>query len=307
MTPNFNKIVSTVIEKSPLQKKKIEKFLSHCDGEFFAAAEKFAEDYIGYLESQGISVNYAVDAYLKLCDDMMKSQIYFMRTGKYPSENQHEALENVYENEDKMKPYMVGLALSQFLWSSHYQMYSFFKKNIKEKRNRLSSYFEIGPGHGLFLREAIGSLKSDVEFLAVDISRSSIEMTKSIMRYFYGNDFSKISYHQTDMLDVELRKKFDFITMGEVLEHVNYPTKLLRKLRELLQAEGEAFVSTCVNAPAVDHVYHFKSVDEIREMIAASGLTIMDEKVLPVEDLPMKDIIERKITINYCAMVRRDE
>ena len=302
----FNQILQLVYKKSPLQKKKLENYLASCDESFFSAAEKFSIDYIGYLESQNISVEYAVDSYLTMCGNMLKCQIYFMKTGKYPLDQQHKAFEDVYNNEKEMKSYMVGLAISQFLWSTHYDMLSFFKDTLKENDDVISSYLEIGPGHGLYLREAMKYLNNDVKIVAVDISQVSIEMTQSMMAYFYGDHFSKIKYHNVDMLDLALSDKYDFITMGEVLEHVNYPDKLLLKLKELLSAEGRAFISTCVNCPSIDHVYHFKSVDEIRGKIEDCGLLIKDDKVLPVEILPLKEIEEKKITINYCAILGRN-
>jgi len=40
-------------------------------------------------------------------------------------------------------------------------------------------------------------------------------------------------------------------------------------------------------------------------MIKSAGFQIKNSLVLPVEDLPMKEIIKRKITINYCAMLSK--
>jgi hypothetical protein len=51
-------------------------------------------------------------------------------------------------------------------------------------------------------------------------------------------------------------------------------------------------------------VYHFKSVEEIRELFNRCNLEIIEERILPVEDLPMDEIIKHKITINYCAIVK---
>ena len=124
------------------------------------------------------------------------------------------------------------------------------------------------------------------------------------MNYFKP-EIANIAYHHTDMLDLDLSEKYDFITMGEVLEHVNYPEKLLIKLKDLLSQNGRSFVSTCVDCPSIDHVYHFKSVDEIREMFHKCGLAIEEERVLPVEKLPMDEIARRKITINYCAILKK--
>ena len=44
------------------------------------------------------------------------------------------------------------------------------------------------------------------------------------------------------MLNISIDEKFDFITMGEVLEHVNFPQKLLLKLNSLLSKKGSAFI-----------------------------------------------------------------
>jgi SAM-dependent methyltransferase len=304
-TPNFERFVNAV-KKSPFQKKKLEKYLDTRDTAFFIQAEEFSKQYISYLESENIEVQYAVEAYQKLCNDMMKCQIFFMKTGKYSniSANADEAKKNIYENETIMKLYMIGLALSQFLWSTHYDMYSCLIKSLRDHSKNIKSYLEIGPGHGLFLSKAIEIIDPNSTITAVDISSTSIKITKSIIKYLKP-DSTNIIYYTMDMLKLNLNDKYDYITMGEVLEHVNFPETLLLKLHDLLSENGKAFVSTCVNCPAIDHVYHFKTVDEIREMFAKCGLAILEERVLPVEDLPFEEIMEKKITVNYCAILSK--
>ncbi len=297
----FDNITQLVYRKSPLQKKKIEKYLAKQDKSFFESAEKFANDYSSYLESHNISLEYAVDAYLEMCNDMLKSQIFFMRTGKYPMENAEQAFEIVYNEEKRMESYMIGLAISQFLWSSHYKIYQFLLRNIRNEKKNIKNYLEIGPGHGLFLKDANQILGNNVEFIAIDISKTSIDITESIMNFLVKEN--NIKYIVMDMLDYNTNNRFDFITMGEVLEHVNYPKILLSKFNKLLSDNGHGFISTCVNCPTIDHVYHFKCVNEIREMLNSNNLIIKDELILPVEDLPMDEIIKEKITINYCAIV----
>jgi hypothetical protein len=46
-----------------------------------------------------------------------------MKTGSYPVQLSGEAFDKVYNNQVEMKSYMIGLALSQFLWPTHYAMY----------------------------------------------------------------------------------------------------------------------------------------------------------------------------------------
>jgi len=303
---NFNDILQMVIEKSPLQKKKINSFITEQSDEYYLEAEEFSTQYIDYLKSQNIPTAAAVDCYLKMCTDTVKSQLHFMRTGKYPLEDASDAYSEVYDNESEMKSYMIGLALSQFLWLTHYEMYSFLKKYIHKSKNSITNYLEIGPGHGLFLKAAIDIIDNNKsKFTAIDISKTSIGITKSIINHFYNEEDAGVKYHAVNMLDIELSNQYDFITMGEVLEHVNNPEVLMKKLGKLLTTNGKAFISTCVDCPTIDHVFHFKSIPHIREMIQDCGLKIIDEKVLPVEKLPMAKIVKCKIAINYCAIIER--
>jgi SAM-dependent methyltransferase len=302
---NFGRILDA-IKKSPLQKKKMEKYLATRDKVFFDEAEEFSGKYISYLESENIPIEYAVEAYQKLCNDMMKCQVYFMKTGKYPTSSSEEANENIYSNEAVMKLYMIGLAISQFFWATHYEMYSCLIGSIRKNSPNIKSYLEIGPGHGLFLNKAIELIEPGSKITAVDISSTSMAITKSIITYFKPEN-TNVNYHIIDMLKLNLDEKYDFITMGEVLEHVNFPETLLLKLRDLMNKNARTFVSTCVNCPAIDHVYHFKTVDEIREMFHKCGLIIEEERVAAVEDLPFEEIMKRKITINYCAILKRSD
>lgn len=303
----FNELIELVYRKSPLQKKKLEKYLSEQDEQFFESAEIFTADYFSYLKSQKIPVEYAVNAYLKMCNDMLKCQIYFMKKGKYPLEgNAKEAYDSVYNNEVEMKSLVIALAISQFLWSTHYKMYQFLIKNIKQRKENIRNYLEIGPGHGLFLKDAYKILakeNSNFRMTALDISKTAMNITKSIINHLIGK--TNIEYLVMDMLDYEKDIKYDFISMGEVIEHVNFPNQLLLKFSKLLSDKGCGFISTCVDCPTIDHVYHFKSVGEIQQMVQNNGLIIEDELILPVEDLPMHEIVAKKITINYCAIVRR--
>jgi len=302
--PEFNKIINAVIAKSLFQRKKLDLYLSGMDGQFYARAEEFAVDYGGYLTSQGIAFDYAIDAYLDMCKSMLKCQIEFMKTGTYRSNNNNQAFVDVYSNPEFMKSYMIALALSQFLWSTHYKINLDFERSIIDNAANINSYLEIGPGHGLLLRKAIQYLKPEAVIHTVDISPVSIGITRSIISHFHPK-VTNVTYWTGDMLAYEAPALYDFITMGEVLEHVNAPRQLLSRLAALLAESGVAFVTTSINSPAIDHVYHFKNVEEVRSMISGSGLKIMNEQVLPVEDLPMEEIITRRITINYSAEVKR--
>jgi ubiquinone/menaquinone biosynthesis C-methylase UbiE len=226
-----------------------------------------------------------------------------MKTDKYPLEDQDQAFEEVYDSKTEMYSFMVALALSQYLWKTHYEMFKHFQLSVKNMASDIRSYLEIGPGHGLYFKYALEHIGVNSSYHAVDISKTSLDMTKNIISYF-NLDKQNIIYVNNDILNISSTDKiFDFITMGEVLEHVNFPQKLLLKLKSLLSEDGRAFISTCVNCPTIDHVYHYKSINEIQEMVKQAGFDFVSEKVLPVENLSMEEIVDRKITINYSAII----
>ena len=302
--PNFKTIVKKVVESSHLQKLKILKFHKNVDSSYFNKAEAFSINFKKYLENEQIDLKVPVSAYLKMCADMMISHLYFYKYNKYPINNQKDAFDKVYDNKDEMRSYVFGIAISQFLWPTHYAMHSFFIKKINNISTDVKNYLEIGCGHGLFLAEAINKFGEKTNYDIIDISETSIEITQSIIN-FKKKKKLKINYLLQDVLNSTFNKKFDFIEMGEVLEHVDKPGALLKKINEIISNKGQMFISTCVDCPTIDHVYHFKSVKEIEDMIMEANFTIIDRAILPVEDLPMSEIIKKKITINYCALLKK--
>ena len=98
-------------------------------------------------------------------------------------------------------------------------------------------------------------------------------------------------------------RKFDFVILGEVLEHVNNGLDFMRKTKDLLSASGTVFLTTAANSPALDHVLHFHNVDEIRKMISEAGLRIVKEVAFAAENIPKEDWEKELVTINYGAIL----
>lgn len=301
MANQFNEVIEKVIKHFPMQRKKLQKEFSSLGDDFYQEANAFIANFQRFLHTQNITLDDAIKSYVLMCKDMLKLQIAFSKTGQYPKDDG--AVDALYEDRKSMTSYMVGLGLSQFLWRSHYQIFQFFKKHINAQGS-LTNYLEIGPGHGLFFNQALESMPAEVKKTVLDLSPISLDITRSIIAFFKP-EVQDIVYLNQDVLDFKNEGLYDFITMGEVLEHLDRPDLLLRKLNEMLAENGTAFISTCANCPAVDHKYHFKTLDEIRMMIIDHGFDIKDELFIPAEALPMEQIVQKKLTINYCAMLTK--
>jgi 2-polyprenyl-3-methyl-5-hydroxy-6-metoxy-1,4-benzoquinol methylase len=114
-----------------------------------------------------------------------------------------------------------------------------------------------------------------------------------------------IRYLLMDIFDLDETHPYDFITIGEVIEHLEDPLAMLRKVHRLLRPGGAAFISTPVNAPTLDHIYLFHNVDEIRDLIAEAGLQIRDETSCYAENMPARKAEKLKVANMYAVFVLR--
>lgn len=299
---SFMKFVELVAIRNPLQKKAMRSFLSVQNEEFWSSAEVFAQGLIEVLADKGIDPSYVADSYVKMCRDMLTQQVVFKRTGSYSCAHSVDAYDNVYSSEAEMSSYMYGLALSQFLWPNHYAIYRFFQ-DVCSRTTSVRKYLEIGPGHGLFLIEALRRLP-DARFTAIDISPVSLRISQEFVEHFAKG--RKCAFRVQDVRDIDA-ESYDFITMCEVLEHLDETMPVLRKLYRMTAPGGRVFITTCANCPAIDHTYLYDSVGHIRRELNEAGFVILQDLPLAVGDLPEHLWEARREEVNYAAWLARAE
>lgn len=296
-------VISLIGKHAPTQKKKIERFFSACPNAEIELA-KFLEMYKPFMQKESISIEIIVDAYIDLINQVVHSRLEFIRNGRYPAKSQDTALDEVYSNKSTMQQYMLGLALSYFLWKHHFQLLCFFREHVK-KTGTNKQILEVGCGHGLFLVELLQSVSTETNVTVVDISLKSIEMTKSLLHAVMPHQLDNILFYHLNIFDFEAESAFDVITLGEVLEHVDNPLELLKHLASLLSDTGSIFITTCANCPAIDHVYHFKNIDDIKDIVAKAGLTIETELIAPSEDRDMHYLVKHQLDISFAAILKK--
>jgi 2-polyprenyl-3-methyl-5-hydroxy-6-metoxy-1,4-benzoquinol methylase len=291
--------IEQISERNILHSKKINKTLKKLDEEYFRRADVFLTRYAEVLKRNNQELGYAVDCYLKMIADINYETIKFAETKEYSSKSFEEVNQRVYNNPGVMEYYMHGLLLSQFLWKHHYDILLHFNKIIASHKKQIHTYLEVGGGHGLYISEAIQMIGDNKSFDLVDISSSSLEMARKLV----NND--RVNYHLTDIFDYAPTVKYDFITMGEVLEHVEDPVALLQKLGSFLSDDGKIFITTPTNAPTIDHIYLFKNIDQIKNVIDKAGLRPVEEVTFYSEDVD-PEIAERfNISILYGGLLTK--
>lgn len=292
-----------IIEKieivNPRHGKKLRTNLESCDEAYLKHSDSFLKEYVKYLGTINKDINYAIDCYLKVVADMLYEQLRFLRSGRYSCSTFDKVNEKVYSNPDVMEYHTQGLLLSQILWVHHYKMFSFFSEHLPSYRHKVKRYLEIGAGHGLYVSEAIKILGADVHVDVVDISATSIEIAKKII------DDDSVNYILQDIFNFSSRDQYDFITMGEVLEHVEDPVALLSMVRGLMYEKGSLFITVPINAPAIDHIFLFKNTDEVRKAIECAGFEIIDEISALSEKIPPENAEKLKVPLLYGAFIEK--
>lgn len=300
---HFNALLKIISQRSPLQMKRILKYLSGRDAIFWQRADKFARNLSMHTSKTGMGLKKedVVEAYLKMCGDMFVEKIKFQETGAYSCSSAKKAYESVYSSEQVMTPYMYGLALSYFLWPNHYAIYDFFIHEIKTVKSNVNRYLEVGAGHGLFLSGALDAFPG-ADFAVVDISQACIAITQRFVQRLSGRS-RKIVFHRSDIMSFDPAATFSMICMGEVLEHVDHPEELLIKVQDLLEPHGTLFISTCCNSPAIDHIHLFRNIRQVRDLFKKTGFRIRKELALPVDTSRNQVDDYDEIELNYAAVL----
>ncbi len=293
-------LIESISAKNAIHGKKLQKnFASLSEDEnYIKDYNTFISKYKVILEKKNLTFNDSINYYLKMIGDFNEEMLDFIRTNKYRNTSFDEVNQAMYNNPDVMVSHMHGLLLSQFLWKHHYAVYQYFKTTIQQYLP-VESYLEIGAGHGLYFEAAMEKIGENCTFEALDISESSLELTKSLIKS------EKVVYHLKNVFDyTDEDEKKDFITMGEVLEHVEDPLSLLNKIKSLIKPDGTIFITTPTNAPSMDHIYLFNTIQEIRDLIHQAGLEIVDERYFVSEDIELEKAEKRKVATMYASFLK---
>lgn len=301
--PRLYQFLDRLEQLAPMQRRTFESGMVESGAKFLTDAESFFGTLDTLLQTTDTTLDQAVLSYVSICKDALKEQFKFSRTGQYSATSLEHAQSRISDYNSMMR-YMLGLAISQYMWPQHYGTFGFFREFLNDI-TVCDHYLEIGPGHGLYLLEALHRVPAQ-SFDAVDISQASIDIAESLVSSV--SDVGKnMNFHVKDIFEWSPHSAFDVIVMGEVLEHVEDPVNLLERVASFLMPQGKMFITTCANCPAIDHIYLFKSVSEIRALIANAECNIEREHVYEQEVGMRLKNGDNIVTTQYAAVLSAKE
>ena len=290
----LDEIVAEIEKKDKLHSKKINGNISFLREHFPSQLDELLGLVKAYFYDLSLTSERVAGDYLKMIKDMRTEGLYFYKHGKYRCDNQYIANEYVYSKPEVMTYYMNALLVSQVMWIHHFNIFMYFQDNLKTlfKNHSKPKILDIGPGHGFFSYLVKKEFPDYEKIDIVDISETSLEMTKNII----GFDGEKIKYYKLDIFEYDDTNKYDFIVLGEVLEHLDDPKRILIKLSNLLKKGGLLWITTPTNSPALDHVYLFKTKEEVLNLISDAGLETVDSCNYFAEDMDEQTALKKKVT-----------
>lgn len=300
MNKETDKIIKMVLDKKPMHSKYLKLSLLE-----LTENEKIEiEDYIKYLLSTGLDREYIAQSYLMIVDELFSEEIYFRKTGKYRYSKLSQIENMVYHDDTYMNKYMIGLAITTYFWINHIKLKRFFKKCMINFSKKNGIYCEIGPGHGIYFIEVLKNCNFE-KYVGIDISSTSISLTNKIVNSGYFGNFDNVQLLQADFLNINNLEQVNILVMGEVIEHVEDPGQFLRKSYEVTSDNSLIFLTTCINAPAIDHLYNPGSVEKLEELFKLHSFDIEDRCIISRAGTTLSESVEKKLPINVAYLLKK--
>ena len=240
----------------------------------------------------------AVHGYAEFCTEALRAQVFFERHGRYKATSYAEVVETCYKDADYMKVrYLPGQYLSHYIWPHHQRMLRHFTRNLLPKiREEIGLFYEVGTGCGMYSQKALDGMPK-AHGIGFDISDYALEFTLRVIQGHGLDDRYEVRNH--DILAEPVEEVADIVISQEVLEHLENPETFIGGLFEMTRRGGWGYITAAINAAHTDHIYLYRSPDEVRVQIEAVGWKIHDVQV--ESNYPEKPIELRPTIAGFLA------
>jgi 2-polyprenyl-3-methyl-5-hydroxy-6-metoxy-1,4-benzoquinol methylase len=241
-------------------------------------AADFEEELATFFGGDEAALIKAADGYGEFALDAMKLQKRFDRDQQYINKSYDDVAKAVYHSASYMFDlYLPGILLSQYLWPHHYNQLKFFRERFVPLARAATGclFFDVGVGTGFYSKEMLRQVPGSTG-RGFDISAHSLAHTaKMIDRWKLSNRYAT---HRQNILNYDRKILADAVISVEVLEHLENPPEFLEGLRRMLRPGGIGYITAAINAPNADHIYLYRSGDEVAREIESAGFSIRDRK-----------------------------
>lgn len=306
--PATEKVVGSLLATWPEHAKFIRHSFADRSPELAATRETVASLLLRVASDSGRPLASWMEDYRFLCEGIVfPEELFFRRNDRYRLSTFADALATVYNDPVFMARYMNGLFVSDVLWSNHARAMQHFRDAYLAKLPVGGEHLEIGPGHGMLLHLAIESGRFDA-MTAWDVSPTSVTHTRHMLSVIGHPD--SVNVVQQSFLEPDLLKensgRFSTVVLSEVLEHLEHPEPAMRTIGQLLDPKrGTVWINVPANAPAPDHLFLLRSLEQLKELLRSVGLEVVDSAAFPVTGATFEKAVRDSLPVSYVVVARR--
>lgn len=286
----LNSFLNTIAKKDVFQEKKVHGYICSMTLE---EKEKLVRR-LHFFLINGETIESLAEAYLAFCNYFAEERVHFVRTGTYRYHSSAETLP-LYENPQYMHNYMIALGLSVYMWKIQREIMRFFLKACKNCTITGGRYLEVGPGHGEYFVSAMEHTNF-AQYIGVDISETAATLSRKFVEYAVKRK-KNFEIVKKDFFDFKAEERFQGIILGEILEHVENPLAFLKKIYELADDNAFIYLTTAINSPYPDHIYHFHNAEEIYQLFEQANLRVKEEIYTTADGISLERAIRKNFDI----------
>jgi 2-polyprenyl-3-methyl-5-hydroxy-6-metoxy-1,4-benzoquinol methylase len=268
------------------------------DDHFWSDAEARCHEILHLCDQDQSKYSAAVEEWVKFSIEFLVKQRKFLKSGHYASESFETVRADLYDDDEKMKNFYLIALMFSFLFSSNYAgFFSFFRRRMLPRVEHARLVCDVGCGHGVYLTQMLGTSPT-ANGVGVDISMGSLQTARRLLS-FHKVDPARYRLSQGDVQErLPLDDaSVDAITCFEVIEHLERPAAAIAELRRILRPGGALCMSTAIRMESVDHIHLFRTPEEVRQLVEAGGLTIIEDQIIPLstENLGDLEVVNRLV------------
>lgn len=143
-------------------------------------------------------------------------------------------------------------------------------------------------------------------YLGIDISPTCVKMCREMVKQRVTDRTKRVEVEEQDFFAYD-GPVCDAVVLGEILEHVERPEKFLEKVYGVTHGNSFIYVATVVNCPQKDHIYLFRTVEEIEKLYRRAGFGITDRLLCPTNGYTLEKAIQKNTAIITAHILKKQE
>jgi ubiquinone/menaquinone biosynthesis C-methylase UbiE len=298
--PSLSRLIGIVLAAWPEHRAYLHNSLSLRTEPLMRTSDRLAEAVLSLAAPD--EEGHAAD-YRWLCGQIMEEELYFRKHKSYRFKTFAETYEHVYSNTAFMRRYMNGLLYSQVLWHMHASSLHFFSQRVAARVAAGGKVLEVGSGHGLLLFLALRDLNMG-EAVAWDINQVSLDQTRHALEKLDALERARFAVRDIHALE-SFDETFDLIILSHLLEHLENPTEVLKKISPLLANTGLIYVNVPLNAPMPDHLILLQSPEEADRLLTDGGFRAIETSHHTTHGMALTRALRLKTAVTCSIIAER--